>query len=87
MPLQSEEPSHPGQGRDKTEAKGPLAPAYNRDDQMKPSGEGGAPRPASEPRGQEGSARSAKTLTDPASGEPLPGAPAPAASKADEAET
>ncbi len=39
---------------------------YNRDQDQKP----GAPRPATEPHGAEGSARSDKTLTDPASGEP-----------------
>ena len=39
--------------------------AYNRDQEQKP----GAPqRSASEPKGSEGSARSGKTRTDPASG-------------------
>jgi hypothetical protein len=38
---------------------------YNRDQDQKPD----APRPASEPAGAEGSSRSGKTLTDPASGE------------------
>jgi hypothetical protein len=47
---------------------------YNRDDEQKP---GAPPRTAYEPNGAEGGARNAKTLTDPASGEPLPGAPAP----------
>ncbi|MCW5558364.1 MAG: hypothetical protein KIT22_11105 [Verrucomicrobiae bacterium] len=42
--------------------------AYNRDDQLKP---GGAARMAQEPRGGEGSARSTKTATDPASGAPV----------------
>ena len=38
---------------------------------------GRPPRPASEPRGSEGSSRNDKTLTDPATGEPQarPGAP------------
>jgi hypothetical protein len=39
----------------------------NRDEDMKP---GRPPRPASEPRGSEGSAKSEKTATDPATGEP-----------------
>lgn len=41
--------------------------AYNRDEDQKPR-EGASPRAASEPEGSEGSARSAKTFTDPASG-------------------
>ena len=48
--------------------------ARNRDDNLKP---GRPPRPATEPKGAEGSARSTKTLTDPATGEPRPGAPKP----------
>jgi hypothetical protein len=48
---------------------------YNRDEERKP---GRPDRMAQEPAGSEGSERNAKTLTDPASGEPLPGAPAPA---------
>jgi hypothetical protein len=48
--------------------------SWNRDDQQKP---GAPPRSASEPKGREGSARTAKTATDPASGEPTGGAPAP----------
>lgn len=47
---------------------------YNRDEDQKP---GRPPRMAQEPKGAEGSARNAKTLTDPASGEPLPGVPKP----------
>ncbi|WP_337189011.1 hypothetical protein [Phenylobacterium sp.] len=42
--------------------------AYNRDDQLK---RGGEARMAQEPRGGEGSARSTKTATDPASGAPV----------------
>ena len=49
--------------------------ARNRDEDMKP---GRPPRPATEPAGSEGSARNTKTLTDPATGEPQPGAPKPA---------
>ena len=47
---------------------------WNRDEDRKP---GRPDRMAQEPEGSEGSARSPKTQTDPASGEPLPGAPAP----------
>jgi len=53
----------------------------NRDEDQKP---GRPPRMAQEPKGAEGSARNRKTATDPASGEPLPGAPAPARSETDE---
>jgi hypothetical protein len=38
------------------------------DENLKPVGEGRPQRPATEPRGAEGSARSGKTRTDPASG-------------------
>ena len=51
---------------------------YSRDEDQKP---GRPPRMAQEPKGSEGSARNRKTRTDPASGEPLPGAPAPAAER------
>ena len=54
---------------------------YNRDDEQKP---GRPPRSAYEPQGAEGSSRNAKTLTDPASGEPQKGPRAPAASDSDE---
>ena len=54
---------------------------WNRDEDRKP---GRPDRMAQEPAGSEGSARSAKTQTDPASGEPLPGAPAPNQSQSDE---
>lgn len=54
----------------------------NRDDDQKP---GSPPRPATEPGGAEGSSRNAKTLTDPATGEPDGGAPAPNRSTADDA--
>lgn len=43
----------------------PHDPAYNRDEDQKPH----APRMAPEPAGGERSARSRKTMTDPASGE------------------
>ncbi|WP_312167178.1 hypothetical protein [Phenylobacterium sp.] len=48
--------------------------AKNRDEDLKP---GRPPRPATEPKGAEGSARNSKTLTDPATGEPQPRAPKP----------
>lgn len=41
---------------------------FNRDDEMKPDR---PPRSAYEPEGSEGSERTPKTLTDPASGKPL----------------
>jgi hypothetical protein len=47
---------------------------YNRDDDQKP---GAPPRPATEPAGAKGSARSAKTATDPATGEPRRRPPKP----------
>jgi hypothetical protein len=65
----------------RTGSRAPLHQAYNRDDEMKP---GRPPRSAYEPEGAEDSTRNAKTMTDPASGEPQAGAPAPAASNADE---
>ena len=49
---------------------------YSRDEDQKP---GRPPRMAQEPKGAEGSARNAKTRTDPASGEPHTEAPKPAA--------
>ena len=52
--------------------------ARNRDNEMRP---GRPPRSAHEPRGSEGSARNAKTLTDPATGEPQKGPPKPAAER------
>lgn len=48
--------------------------AKTRDDQMKP---GEPPRPATEPAGAKGSSNTAKTQTDPATGEPQGKAPAP----------
>jgi len=46
----------------------------NRDEDLKPAR---PPRPASEPRGSEGSSRSSKTATDPATGEPGRAPPRP----------
>jgi hypothetical protein len=54
---------------------------WNRDDEQKP---GRPQRTAYEPPGSEGSARNGKTLTDPATGERLPGAPEPNRSEADD---
>ena len=56
--------------------------AYNRDQDQKP----GSPRPASEPAGAEGSACSSKTITDPASGEPIGHSHAPNQAATDERE-
>jgi hypothetical protein len=53
----------------------------NRDEEQKP---GRPPRTAAEPTGSEGSARNAKTATDPASGEPQNRRPAPNRSAADD---
>ena len=59
----------------------PHDPAYNRDDEQKP---GGPPRSAHEPKGSEGSSDTAKTLTDPMSGEPATGGHAPNQSEVDQ---
>jgi hypothetical protein len=48
----------------------PEGKAYDSNEDMKTPREGRAPRPASEPRGSEGSATGAKTATDPFTGEP-----------------
>jgi hypothetical protein len=48
---------------------------YNRDEDQKP---GAPPRPATEPAGAGGSARSAKTQTDAATGKPRRAPPKPA---------
>ena len=53
----------------------------NRDDDQKP---GAPPRPATEPAGSQGSGRTAKTMTDPATGAPRPGAPAPNQSRSED---
>jgi hypothetical protein len=54
--------------------------ARNRDEDLKP---GSPPRPATEPAGSQGSSRTDKTMTDPATGVPQPGAPRPNPSDAD----
>jgi len=64
--------------------EGDIDKRYNRDDDAKP---GRPPRMAQEPKGAEGSTRSPKTRTDPASGEPQPGAPAPNAAASDQRDT
>ena len=43
----------------------PEGKAYDSNEDMKAPHEGGSPRPASEPRGSEGSAKGSKTATDP----------------------
>jgi len=55
-------------------------PDWNRDDEQKP---GRPQRTAYEPKGSEGSTKTDKTLTDPASGEPRNEAPAPATADTD----
>jgi hypothetical protein len=50
----------------------------NRDEDLKP---GSPPRPASHPSGSEDSTRTAKTQTDPATGEPQRNPPRPAQAK------
>jgi hypothetical protein len=55
--------------------------AYNRDEEQKP---GSPQRMAQEPEGAEGAAQTPKTATDPASGEPVGGAPAPNQSESDQ---
>lgn len=42
------------------------------EDQRTPAREGQAPRPATEPKGSEGSSNSGDTATDPATGKPNP---------------
>jgi hypothetical protein len=50
-------------------------PRYNRDEDQKP---GAPPRSATEPASAKGSARTAKTRTDPQTGEPRKTPPKPA---------
>jgi hypothetical protein len=54
---------------------------WNRDDEQKP---GVPPRSAYEPKGSKGSSRSAKTMTDPATGAPDAKRPAPNRSRHDD---
>ena len=42
------------------------------EDQRNPARDGQPPRPATEPRGSEGSSNSGETATDPATGKPNP---------------
>ena len=42
------------------------------ENQRKPPRDGDAPRPATEPKGSEGSSNSGETATDPATGKPNP---------------
>ena len=48
----------------------PQGKAYDSNEDMKTPKAGAAPRPATEPKGSEGSDTGAKTATDPATGEP-----------------
>jgi hypothetical protein len=59
----------------------PHDPTWNRDDDQKPAR---PQRTSTEPQGSEGSARTDKTLTDPASGEPNGAAHAPNQAEADQ---
>ncbi|WP_296598785.1 hypothetical protein [Phenylobacterium sp.] len=59
----------------------PHDPSYNRDEDQKP---GSPQRMAQEPKGAEGSSRTSKTLTDPASGEPRRDRHAPNQAAADQ---
>jgi hypothetical protein len=87
MPPAPAEPANdherPEEPEPRTGSREPLHPSYNRDDEMKP---GSPPRTAYEPKGSEGSQRTSKTATDPASGEWQGEPPAPAQSDADEAD-
>ena len=59
----------------------PIDKRYSRDEDQKA---GRPPRMAQEPKGAEGSARSGKTATDPASGEHNRSAPAPNQAQTDQ---
>jgi hypothetical protein len=48
----------------------PQSPERESENLKVPTKPGAAPRPATEPKGGEGSARNSKTKTDPATGEP-----------------
>jgi hypothetical protein len=61
----------------------PHDPRYNRDDEQKPDR---PQRTASEPKGSEGSSRTDKTFTDPASGEPQAGGHAPNQAETDQSD-
>ncbi|MGV9009829.1 hypothetical protein [Brevundimonas sp.] len=51
----------------------PLAAPYpENENQRAPAHEGETPRPATEPKGSEGSSNSGETATDPATGKPNP---------------
>ncbi len=61
----------------------PHDTTYNRDEDLKP---GSPPRMAQEPRGSERSSRSRTTATDPVTGEPSGGPPAPNQAQTDQSE-
>ena len=61
----------------------PHDPSYNRDEDQKP---GRPQRPATEPAGSAGSSRTAKTLTDPATGAPVNDGHAPNQAEADQSD-
>ncbi|MBU1346909.1 MAG: hypothetical protein KKA16_08140 [Alphaproteobacteria bacterium] len=45
-------------------------PRQTENENQRPDGDGHEPRPATEPRGEEGSSNSGETATDPATGKP-----------------
>lgn len=55
-----------------TDPKRPTSRETETENQRTPAREGQAPRPATEPRGAEGSSNSGETATDPATGKPNP---------------
>jgi hypothetical protein len=55
-----------------TDADRPSSRETETEDQRTPAREGAPPRPATEPKGTEGSSNSGETATDPATGKPNP---------------
>ena len=55
-----------------TDADRPSNRETETEDQRTPGREGTPPRPATEPKGAEGSSNSGETATDPATGKPNP---------------
>lgn len=53
-----------------TDADRPSSRETESEDQRPPAHEGAPPRPATEPKGSEGSSNSGETATDPATGRP-----------------
>ncbi|MDP1618920.1 hypothetical protein [Phenylobacterium sp.] len=55
-----------------TQANRPSSRESETEDQRPPAREGRPPRPATEPKGSEGSSNSGESATDPATGKPNP---------------